>query len=232
MNKKAIVTGANSGIGREVARQLAADGWSVLAVDLEVDSLADMEREASGRITPHQADVSSDGAAEKIVAMAQDKLGGLDLLVNNAGTSWVGQFVDMPIADIDRVLNVNVRALMLLCRAAVPALEKSEQGQIINIGSLMAHLPQETIAVYCASKAAVVIFSQSLAKELAPLGIRVNVLSPCGTDTALFEKVGSEVDRKLLVPAADMANLVLTLAKLPQGLDVGEIVPHQRLAPL
>ena len=68
MNNKAIVTGANSAIGREVVKQLAADGWSVLAVDLEVDSLADMERESSGRITPHQADVSSGGAAEKIVA--------------------------------------------------------------------------------------------------------------------------------------------------------------------
>lgn len=232
MSKRAIVTGAGSGIGLEVSRQLAADGWTLLAVDLEVDSLADLEKETSGRITAHQADISSDGAAEKIVAMAQDKLGGLDLLVNNAGTSWVGQFVDMPIADLDRVLNVNVRALMLLCQAAIPLLKRSEGGQIINIGSVVAHMPQETIALYCASKAAVVAFSRSLAKELAPLGIRVNVLSPCGTDTAIFEKVGSEVDRKLLVPAADMAKLVLSFTKLPKGLDIGEIVPQQRLAPL
>ncbi len=232
MNKKAIVTGANSGIGREVARQLAAGGWTVLAVDLEVDSLAELEQESSGRIIPYQANVSPDGVAETIVAAAEDKLGGLDLLVNNAGTSWVGQFVDMPIADLDRVLNVNVRALMLLCRAAIPLLEQSEGGQIINIGSVVAHTPQETIALYCASKAAVVAFSQSLAKELAPLGIRVNVLSPCGTDTAIFEKAGSEVDRKLLVPAGDMAKLVLSFTKLPKGLDIGEIVPQQRLAPL
>ena len=86
--------------------------------------------------------------------------------------------------------------------------------------------------MYCASKAAVVAFSQSLAKELAPRGIRVNVLSPCGTDTAIFEKVGSEVDRKLLVSPADMANLAVFLTKLPNGVDIGEIIPHQRLAPL
>ena len=232
MKRRAIVTGANSGIGREVTRQLAEDGWQVLAVDLEVDDLPDLDKESDGRIMSCEADVSIDGAAETIVAEALEKLGGLDLLVNNAGTSWVGQFSDMPTADIDRLLNVNVRGLMLLCRAAVPALEESQQGQIINIGSLVAHLPQETLALYCASKAAVVAFSQSLAKELAPRGIRVNVLSPCGTDTAIFEKAGSEVDRKLLVPPADMANLAVFLTKLPNGLDIGEIIPHQRLAPL
>ncbi len=232
MKRRVIVTGANSGIGREVTRQLAEDGWQVLAVDLGVDDLPALAAESEGRIIPYKADVSIDGMAERIVAEAQEKLGGLDLLVNNAGTSWVGQFSDMPTANIDRVLNVNVRGLMLLCRAAVPALVESQQGQIINIGSLVAHLPQETLALYCASKAAVVAFSQSLAKELAPRGIRVNVLSPCGTDTAIFEKVGSEVDRKLLVSPADMANLAVFLTKLPNGVDIGEIIPHQRLAPL
>ena len=232
MKGRAIVTGANSGIGFEVTKQLAADGWGLLAVDLQVDSLSPLVKESSGRIISHRADIAPDGKAEKIVAMAQDKLGGLDLLVNNAGTSWVGQFADMPTADMDRILRVNVRALMLLCQAAVPLLEKSECGQIINIGSLTAHLPQETIAVYSASKAAVLGFSRSLAKELAPRGIRVNVLSPCGTDTAIFKKTGSIVDRKLLVPAPDMATLVLMLTKLPNGVDIGEIVPHQRLDPL
>ena len=232
MEKRAIVTGGNKGIGREVARQLATEGWRVLVVDLVVDTLAELEKQTNGRVTSHQADITLDGAAEKIMAVAQEQLGGLDLLVNNAGTSWVGQVADMPTDQMDRVLNVNFRAPVLLCRAAIPLLKRSENGQIINVSSLRAHLPQETIAVYSASKAAVLAFSQALARELAPQDIRVNVLSPCGTDTAMLKKPGEKVDPKLLAPASDMASLVITLTKLPKGLDISEILPHPRFSPL
>ena len=89
----------------------------------------------------------------------------------------------------------------------------------------------ETLAVYCASKAAVVMFSQVLAKELAGDNIRVNTLSPTGTDTEIFEKVGVDIDRQQLVPAADMAQLVVTLSNLPAGVDIGEIIATKRGTP-
>ena len=73
MKKRAIVTGGNSGIGREVSVQLAAEGWRVLAVDLEIDKLAELKKETSGRIVPHQADITVDGAAERIAAAAQEE---------------------------------------------------------------------------------------------------------------------------------------------------------------
>ena len=209
-----LIAGLPGGVGRQAA------------------VLNALETESEGRIIACQADIAADGAEDEIVAAAEEKFGGLDLLVNNAGVSWVGQFTDMPAEVLDEILNVNVRALMLLCRAAAGALERSGQGQIINVGSVAGHLPQETIAVYCASKAAVAAFSRSLAGELAPRGIRVNVISPCGTDTAIFEKAGSRPDPELLVSAADMAALVVMLTRLPAGLDVGDIVTHQRLAPL
>jgi len=232
MAKAAIVTGASSGIGREVTRQLAAGGWRVLAVARREDRLRDMEKDCAGHIIPCRTDLTEEGAPERVVSEADKRLGGLDLLVNNAGTSWVGNLADMPVADLDRVLALNVRALMLMCRAAIPPLRKSKHAQIINVASLAAHLPMETLAVYCASKSAVVAFSRVLAKELAPEGIRVNVFSPCGTDTEIFETVGVEIDRAQLVSAEDMARMLVTMTQLPDGLDVAEIVTHKRLEPL
>ncbi len=229
--KRGVVTGAGSGIGREIARQLAAEGWSVLAVDVKPDPIKALADEAGGTIKPFAADVAADGSAEKIIAAAGEQLGGLDLLVNNAGCSWVGAFVDMPTEKIDFVLNLNVRGLTLLCREAIGLLRSSARGQIINVASVGAHLPMETIAVYCASKAAVLQFSRVLAKELAPEKIRVDVLSPAGTDTAMFETVGVDIDRSLLVPAPDMARMAVLMTQWPEGLDVGEVLTQKRFSP-
>lgn len=230
MERRAIVTGASSGIGREIARVLAAEGWKVLAVARREDRLREIQSEYPERIVPHVADVTAEGAPEAVIAAAEEKLGGLDLLVNNAGTSWVGPFADMPTADLDRIYNLNVRALMLMCRAAVLALEKS-QGQIINVASVAAHLSMVNLVAYCSSKAAAVMFTKTLAKELAPRGIRVNVLNPTGTDTEIFEKCGVTVDPAHLVPAPDMAKLVLLLTELPAGLDIDVLNTHKRLVP-
>ena len=102
-------------------------------------------------------------------------------------------------------------------------MEKSGRGQIINIGSVAAHLAADVITIYSASKAAVITFSKALAKELAPKRIRVNVLTPTGTDTDLFNKVGSDIDRSLLVPAATMARMAILMTQWPEGIDVGEL---------
>jgi short-subunit dehydrogenase len=193
-----------------------------------VDAFAE---EAKGEVIALQADITADGAPERIMAAAAKQLAGLDLLVNNAGCSWVGQFADMPIEKLDLILNVNLRALMLLCKCAIPLLEKSSRGQIINIGSVAAHLADDVITIYSASKAAVITFSKALAKELAPKRIRVNVLTPTGTDTDLFNKVGEDIDRSLLVPAQDMARMAILMTQWPEGIDVGELVTEKRFVP-
>ena len=215
----------------EVARQLAAEGWRAIGVGRNIERLRELAEQTDGAVAPCQADLASPDAPEKIVAAARDGLGGLDLLVNNAGCSWVGEVADMPTEKLDAILNVNVRALMLLCRDAIPMLEASGQGQIVNIASVAAHLNAETIAVYSASKAAAITFSRALAKELAPRNIRVNVLSPTGTDTDLFSRVGVDMDRSRLVPVADMARLVVLLTQLPVGVDIGEIIAEKRFVP-
>jgi NAD(P)-dependent dehydrogenase (short-subunit alcohol dehydrogenase family) len=231
-NKRAIVTGASSGIGREIVRQLAEDGWRVLAVARRAERLKELEKDGSGRIVGFPADISAEGAAEAVVSAAAEKIGGLDLLVNNAGTSWVGPFAGMPTEKIDEVMHLNVRALMLMCRAAIPILEKSEPGQIINVSSIADRIPMEGLAVYCSSKAAVSMFTKVLAKELAPKKIRVNLLAPCGTDTEIFDKAGVKIDSSHLVSPREMAELVGMLIKVPQGIDLPEIITQRRFEPV
>ena len=226
MKPRAIVTGASSGIGYEIAKQLAEKGWKVLGVSFD----ATAENTASG-VIPYKANLLNDGVHSEIIRVAREKLGGLDLLVNNAGGSWVGNFEDMPTEDIDRVLGLNLRSLMLMCRESVPLLAESDRGQIINIASQAAHTPMETIAVYCASKAAVVTFSNVLSKELTAKGIRVNVLSPTGTDTNMFKTVGVEVEKAALVSAESMAKMAIMLTELPADIDVAELLTQKSFRP-
>ena len=104
MSNCAIVTGASSGIGYEVARQLVDKDWKVLGVATGAD-----DSNVAEGVIAYKADLLEEGIQEKIMAQARDKLGGLDLLVNNAGGSWLGPFADMPTKDVDRVLGLNVR---------------------------------------------------------------------------------------------------------------------------
>jgi NADP-dependent 3-hydroxy acid dehydrogenase YdfG len=175
-------------------------------------------------------DLLTINAPQKIMSFVEKKFGGLDLLVNNAGGSWVGNVASMPDTDIDRVMNLNVLSLIRMCRYAIPMLRKSANGQIINISSAAAHLPMETLAVYCASKASVLMFSKVLAKELAPEKIRVNVLSPTGTDTNIFETVGVKVDKNALVSAEDIAKTAIFLTELPGEVEVVELLTHKRFS--
>jgi NADP-dependent 3-hydroxy acid dehydrogenase YdfG len=225
MVKRAIVTGASSGIGYEIANHLSIKGWQVLGVAIDAN-----ENNVAEGVIAYQADLLEEGIQEKIVIQAKEKLGGLDLLVNNAGGSWVGNLATMPDADLDRVMNLNVRSLIRMCRHVIPLLKDSTKAQIINVSSLAAHLPMETLAVYCASKAAVLMFSKVLAKELAPEKIRVNVLSPTGTDTNIFKTVGVEVDKNALVSAEDMAKMAIFLTELPGDIEVVELLTHKRFS--
>jgi len=225
MTKKAIVTGASSGIGYEIAKQLLAKDWQVVGVSRH----AQKDNTPAGTI-PLKADLLADDAPQAIMAFAQEELGGLDLLVNNAGGSWVGDLESMPDADLDRVMTLNVRSLMRMCREAIPLLKESAKGQIINVSSIAAHLPMETLAVYCTSKAAVTMFSNVLAKELSPEKIRVNILSPTGTDTNIFETVGVKIDKATLISAEDVAKTALFLTELPGDVEVVELLTHKRFS--
>jgi NAD(P)-dependent dehydrogenase (short-subunit alcohol dehydrogenase family) len=198
----ALVTGGASGIGAAIADVLTEQGARVAVLD----------RETSGRdgIVSVQADVSDDGAVRAAVASAVAELGGLDVLVNNAGIGAQGGIDANDDAEWHRVLDVNVLGLVRVTRAALPALRASAHGAIVNTCSIAATagLPQR--ALYSASKGAVLSLTLAMAADLLPDGIRVNAVNPGTADTPWVSRLLSSAAD----PAAERAALE---ARQPQG---------------
>ncbi|MDQ1738277.1 MAG: hypothetical protein QOH56_4528 [Pseudonocardiales bacterium] len=198
----ALVTGGASGIGAAIADVLTEQGARVAVLDREASS--------QDGILSVQADISDDGAVRAAVASAVAELGGLDVLVNNAGIGAQGGIDANDDAEWHRVLDVNVLGLVRVTRAALPALRASAHGAIVNTCSIAATagLPQR--ALYSASKGAVLSLTLAMAADLLPDGIRVNAVNPGTADTPWVSRLlNSAAD-----PAAERAALE---ARQPQG---------------
>ena len=184
--KRALVTGGARGIGAAIARQLAADGADVAITYEKSAEKAEAivaEIRATGRkAVAIQADAGSIDGPQKAVTGAVEGLGGLDIVVNNAGIGNGGSFADQPVEEIDALLNVNIRGVFLTTQAALPHL--GEGGRIISISSVLADIvPFPGVTVYSATKSALEAFTRGLSRELGPRGITVNLVKPGATDT-------------------------------------------------
>jgi 3-oxoacyl-[acyl-carrier protein] reductase len=182
-SRAAIVTGGASGIGRATVEALLADGGRVVVVDREGPHLAEMQQRSGVAIVA--GDVTEAEVNRRAVDLAIAEFGGLDAVVLNAGMSCIGDLLRLPIEEFDRTMDVNVRAVLLGIRAAVPAMKERGGGRIVVTASTSGLAADPNMWAYNASKAAVINLSRAAALDLALDGITVNVVCPGPTETGM-----------------------------------------------
>lgn len=189
MKKIALVTGASAGLGVEFARQLSKRGYPLVLAARRKERLETLAKElGDARAVP--IDLSKADAAAKLMADLEAKGETIDLLVNNAGFGLIGRFAELDAKRLRQMIDLNVGALMDLCRAAAPAMIERRSGGIINVASTAAFQPGPKMAVYFATKAFVLSFTEALHEELKPHGISVSCLCPGPTHTEFGEVAG------------------------------------------
>jgi short-subunit dehydrogenase len=228
---RAIVTGASSGIGREIARELAHQGAEVVVVARREDrlrELADQIKGAGGRVEMVVGDITDPATRQKAIDTALSRFGGLDILVNNAGIGAVGLFEHAGAERVRRIMEVNFFALVEMIRLALPLLKQGTKPIVVNVSSILGHRGLPYSSEYCASKFAVQGFSQSLRAELSVHAIDVLVISPGTTETEfsanVIERTGEPTwPEHKVVSAAEVARQ--TVRAIRQGRH--EIIPYR-----
>ncbi len=190
----ALVTGASSGIGRAVAIGLAESGAQVVGLGRDRRALRSLAT-ANG-VTVRHVNFESAGELQRFVEQSLPELPPIDILVNCAGSGRYGPLAEHSAEDIDRLLDVNVRAPIALTRAVLPGLRQRGCGRVVNVASIAGRLGVPNETVYSASKGALAVFSRALDAELAGTGVGVTVVIPGVVRTAFFERRGAPYDRR------------------------------------
>ncbi|WP_018719123.1 glucose 1-dehydrogenase [Arhodomonas aquaeolei] len=222
----AVVTGAASGFGAEIARVFAREGAKVVVADLNEEGAKAVAAEIGDSAIGVRADVANRTDVKAMIDTAVERFGGFDTIVNNAGFTHVNQpMMDVTEEDFDRCYSVNVKSIYLAALEAVPHLRKRGGGNIINIASTAGVRPRPGLTWYNGSKGAAIVTSKSMAVELGPENIRVNAICPVIGETGMLERFMGVPDtpenrKKFLatIPLgrmsrpADVANAALYLA--------------------
>ena len=199
--KVALITGAGRGIGKAIALTLAGYGADVAVNDIVAEAAertAEEARKLGRRAMALPCDITDSKAVDEMVSKVVGELGRLDILVNNAGITKDSLVVRMSDEDFERVLSVNLKGAFYCSRAAARAMLRQRSGAIVNISSIVGLIGNPGQANYAASKAGLVGLTLSLAKELAPRGIRVNAVAPGFIETEMTLSLPEEVRRKYL----------------------------------
>ncbi len=196
-----IVTGASQGIGQAIALELAAAGAAVHLVDIQMEKLnevAGRARSAGGQASVHVADVAQAGQVEAVVQAVLAEHKRIDHLVNNAGITRDNLLMRMKEEEWDAVLEINLKGAFLFSKAVIRPMISQRSGRIVNMASVVGLMGNAGQANYAASKAGLIGFSKSLAREVASRGITVNCLAPGYIATPMTERLPEEVKRAFL----------------------------------
>jgi len=219
-NKTAILTGAGKGIGKAAAIALAKEGVHLGLIarsSADLESLQQQLQSAHGvRVFFAAADVADKAQVDAAVSALTEQLGSVDILINNAGTATFGTVVDMDPAEWERIIQVNLMGTYYVSRAVLPTMLKQNEGSIINIASTAGERGFATGSAYCASKFAVLGFTEALLQEVRKSNIRVTALTPSTVNTELAANAGLSIgDEDRMMQPEDVAELITAALKLP-----------------
>ncbi|CAH2030999.1 3-oxoacyl-[acyl-carrier-protein] reductase [Trichlorobacter ammonificans] len=234
-DKVAVITGASRGIGRSIALALAAQGATIVAVDMDqaaTEAVVAELQAAGAKALAVVGNVTVPADTERMIDAAVEAFGRVDILVNNAGITRDGLLMRMKDDEWDAVLNVNLKGAFLCTRAACKVMSKQRYGRIINIASIVGQMGNAGQANYCASKAGLIGLTKSNARELAKRNITVNAVAPGFIATAMTdalpEKVRAELTAQIplerLGSSDDIANAVVFLASEASGYITGHVL--------
>ena len=217
-NRVVVITGGASGIGEETAILFAKEGARVVIADIDGakgDRVAEKIREDGGDCTFIEADVSKAKDVGRMIDIAIDHFGNLDILFNNAGIGMAWTDLEEVEEDLwDKIISVNLKSMFLASKYAVPIMKREGGGVIINTASMGAVRIRPRTVPYVVAKGGVITFTRALALELAPYNIRVNSISPAVVDTPLFRKISSGVDfmeaKKAMIETIPLGKFVET----------------------
>ncbi len=236
MTKVALVTGGSRGIGKEIAIGLAKDGYDLVITynsSIESANQAIEEIKSLGQKgIAVKADVSIKEEVDSLFSIIADEFGSVDIVINNAGITKDNLLMRMSEDDWDQVMDVNLKSVYLTTKAAIKGMMKKRYGKIINISSVVGVMGNAGQGNYSASKAGIIGFTKSMAKELSSRGIRVNAIAPGFIKTEMTEKLSDNVKEMMLsgIPLGyfaepkDVSNLVNFLASDKSDYITGQVI--------
>ena len=235
MSRRALVTGATSGIGRATAQILAKNNYKIILCGRREDRLALLEKELSEYTEIHTLvfDVRDKKAVFEKINSLPDHFSKIDLLINNAGNAHgLSPIQDGDLDDWDAMIDINVKGLLYVSKAIIPQMMERKSGHIINIGSIAGKEVYPNGNVYCASKHAVDALNQSMRMDLNPYGIRVGAIHPGMVETEFSEvRFKGDTDRASTVykdikalQAEDIADIIYFVVSRPSHVNIGDLV--------
>ena len=232
MAKTAFITGSSAGFGLECARALARQGYKVIALARRAERLAELEAEFKGQIHAVQADVRDKKAVFAAVEQIPAEFKDISVLINNAGLSLgLDKFDEMPLDDIETMIDTNVKGFLYVARAVLPLMRKQKSAHIFNLGSVAARTPYFGGNVYCGTKAFVGQFSLALRNDLRGSGIKVTNIAPglCKTEFSEVRFKGDKAKADAVyagtkfLSADDIAKVICAVIALPEHININEI---------
>lgn len=229
--KTVLITGGSRGIGKAMVYAFARAGYQVLLNFNHSEDLANQIASEFSNVKVYRADVGNQNKVFQMIEYTKQNMGGIDILINNAGISCSGLFQDLQLDEWEKLMNVNLTGIYNCCKAVLPEMISKKQGKIINISSVWGLVGSSNEVAYSASKAGVIGLTKALAKEVGPSNIQVNCIAPGIVMTDMISEYSMEelnaiteqIPLGRIGATSDIANLALFLASDSANYITGQI---------